>query len=105
MKSPREKFLIEKFPDATKQHRIRKIMQKEKLTDDARLTQMIWLTFIVCFLGVLGVLFLVPYGFDTNPLTGLIILALSCTVLFFDYHKRAKKWFVGGTWFGKKLRN
>jgi len=101
MKSPREKFLIEQFPDHSKSIKARQIWKRQKVSDSTRL-----LIFVLsaCFIGFIAVLSIVVFWrpeWDASPTTGLLIVIGGSSVLFFDVRKRAV---MGYKELGRKIK-
>jgi|SRR6478736_3598069 len=90
MKNLREQYLIDQFPDESKQQRIRDLWKRQKREDDLILT-IIMTGLALSGIPIVLILVLMWPQIDTSPIVGIIILGVACSLFFF----RSK---VGRVW-------
>jgi|SRR5687767_3719547 len=83
MKNLREQYLIETFPDASRQQKIQSIWKRQKRTDNIGL--FIFMFGVCPAIGLLLVSLVVFYAeaIDSSPVTPVIMLAVASSALLF----------------------
>jgi len=89
MKSPREKFLIEQFPDHSKSIKARQIWKRQKVSDSTRLLIFVLSACVIGFIAVLSIVIFWPESWDNSPIVGILIVLIGSVVFFFDLHKKS----------------